>query len=173
MAIQVDLSKCTGCKRCEVACAFFHTGRINNHLARIKVINIYETGIDGPVVCNQCKERYCLGCPEQALSLGPYGQVIASPILCSHCGACVKACPIGAIEIFDDIVFVCDLCGGSPKCVEACTEGAITHDPQENKQPSLAAMKKETKKMNPSQKQYFFLMKLSSDLREKWSKNHA
>ena len=173
MAIRVDLSKCTGCKRCEAACAFFHTGRINNHLARIRVINIYEAGIDGPVVCNQCKERYCLGCPEHALSLGPYGQVIACPTLCSHCGACEKACPIGAIEIFDDIVFVCDLCGGSPKCVEACTEGAITYDPLENKQPSLAVIKKKTKKMNPSQKQYFFLMKLGSDLKEKWSKNHA
>jgi len=173
MAIRVDLSKCTGCKRCEAACAFFHTGRINNHLARIKVINIYETGIDGPVVCNQCKERYCLGCPEHALSLGTYGQVIVCPTLCSLCAACEKACPIGAIEIFDGIVFVCDLCGGSPKCVEACTEGAITFDPQENKQPSLAAVKRETEKMNPSQKRYFFLRKLSAGLREKWSKNHA
>jgi len=57
--IRVDLSRCTGCRRCEAACAFFHTGRINPELARLKVVHLYETGIDGPVVCQQCEER-CL-----------------------------------------------------------------------------------------------------------------
>ena len=60
--IRVDISKCTGCKKCESACAFFHTGRINNHIARIKIMNLYEIGIDGPVMCIQCKERYCMCC---------------------------------------------------------------------------------------------------------------
>ena len=66
--IQVDLYKCTGCRRCEAACAFFHTGRINPSLARIKVTLLYESGLDGPVVCQQCQERYCLKCPEEALT---------------------------------------------------------------------------------------------------------
>ena len=43
--IRVDLSRCTGCRRCEAACAFFHTGRINPELARLKVIHLYETGV--------------------------------------------------------------------------------------------------------------------------------
>lgn len=171
--IRVDISKCTGCKRCETVCAFYHTGRTNNHLARIKVINLYDIGIDGPVVCSQCKERYCLCCPENALTIGIYGQVIVSPTLCTLCGVCEKACPIGAIVMFDNLVYVCDLCGGKPKCVEACTEEALLYEPEERELTSLAALKKKTNKMNPSEKRYFYLKNLGSELRKTWSKQHA
>lgn len=168
----MDLFKCTGCKKCEVACAFFHTGKVGNRLARIKVLNLYELGIDGPVACVQCRERYCLVCPEGALTLGPSGQIIVSPTVCTLCEVCENACPIGAIEIFDEIVYVCDLCGGAPKCVEACTEGAITFSRGE-KGPSLDAITKETNRMNPGQKREFYLKKLGAALREKWSRKHA
>ena len=171
--IDVDLSKCTGCKKCEVACSFFHTGKVSNRLARIKVLNLYERGIDGPVVCIQCEEKYCLSCPEDALTLGSRGQIIVSPTVCTLCGVCEKACPIGAIEIFDGIVYVCDLCGGTPKCVVACTEGAITHVDGADKRASLAGIKKSTKKMNASQKRQYFLERQGIALREKWSRKHA
>jgi len=171
--ISVDLSKCTGCKQCECACAFFHTGKINNRIARIKVLNLYEIGIDGPVVCNQCSERYCMKCPENALSIGEFGQIIVSRTNCNQCGACEENCPIGAFELFDDISFVCDLCGGFPKCVEACTENAISWNKDAAEHPSLADIKKETKKMNPSQKRYYYLKKQSAELRNNWRKKHA
>lgn len=171
--IRVDISKCTGCRRCEVACVFFHTGRVNSSLARIKVLNLYETGIDGPIVCQQCRERYCMCCPADALTIGSFGQVIVSPTLCTLCGACAKACPIGAIEIFNEIVYVCDLCGGRPKCVEACTEEAIIYEPEESGHLSLAVFKQETKKMNPSQRRQFYLKELGIELRKKWRKQYA
>jgi carbon-monoxide dehydrogenase iron sulfur subunit len=171
--IHVDLSKCTGCKKCEVACAFFHTGKVSNRLSRIKVLNLYEQGIDAPVVCVQCIEKYCLICPEDALTLGSGGQVIVSPTVCTLCGACERACPIGAIEIFDEIVYVCDLCGGAPKCIEACTEGAITDVEEVDKRASLAKIKKSTKKLNPSQKRRYYLEWQGKSLREKWSRKHA
>lgn len=155
-----------------MACAFFHTGKVSNRLARIKVLNLYELGIDGPVVCIQCEEKYCLKCPEEALSLGSLGQIIVSPTVCTLCEVCEKACPIGAMEIYHDIVFVCDLCGGKPKCVEACTEGAITFAQGEHG-PSLNAIKKETSKKSPNQKRLHFLKKLGASLREKWSSKHA
>jgi carbon-monoxide dehydrogenase iron sulfur subunit len=171
--IRVELSKCTGCQRCETACSFVHTGRINNHLARIKVLNLYESGLDSPVVCIQCKERYCMNCPEGALRLGKRGQVIVSPTLCTSCGVCEKACPIGALEIFDKIVYVCDLCGGKPKCVEACTEGAITFEPENIDQISLGNIKKDTEKMNPSQKRYFYVQKIGARDKRARDRIHA
>jgi Fe-S-cluster-containing hydrogenase component 2 len=155
-----------------VACSFFHTGKVSNRLARIKVLNLYEWGIDGPVVCIQCEEKYCLKCPEEALSLGSMGQIVVSPTVCNLCGVCEKACPIGAIEIFEDIVYVCDLCGGKPKCVEACTEGAIIFAKGEQG-PSLESIRKDTNKMSPSQKRLYYLKKLGADLRDKWSRKHA
>ncbi len=173
MAIRVDISKCTGCRRCETACAFFRTGRINHNLARIKVMSLYETGVDGPIVCNQCQERYCLSCPEKAMILGTYGQVIVSPTLCSLCGVCEKACPIGAIEIFKDLVYVCDLCGGRPRCVKACTEGAITFEVEKEDHPSLEAEKNKTRDMSPSQKRCFHIQEQGADLRKKWRRARA
>ncbi len=171
--IQVDLSKCTGCKKCEVACAFFHTGKISRHLARIKVLNLYEIGIDGPVVCIQCRERYCMVCPEEALTLGSRGQVMVSPTVCALCKVCEKACPIGAVEIFGGIVYVCDLCGGKPKCVEFCTEGAIRFVREDREEPSLSAIRARTKKMSPDQKRQFYLRERGESLRKKWTSIHA
>jgi len=171
--IRVDINKCTGCKKCETVCAFFRSGKVNHRLARMNVLNLYEIGVDGPVVCIQCKERYCLCCPEDAITEGSYGQIIVSPTGCTLCSACEKACPIGAIDIFDEVVYVCDLCGGRPKCVEACTEGAISFEPEEREHSSLAALKKETKKMNPSQKRQYYLKKMSSEIRKKWRRQNA
>jgi carbon-monoxide dehydrogenase iron sulfur subunit len=171
--IRVDISKCTGCKKCESVCAFFRTGRVNHHLSRMKVLNIYELGIDGPVVCIQCKERFCDCCPENAISMGSLGQVIVSPTLCTLCGACETVCPIGAIEIFNDIVYVCDLCGGRPKCVKACTEGAIQYVTETSTHASLVDFAKKTRKMNPDQKRYFYLKNLGLEVRKKWRKEYA
>lgn len=171
--IHVDISKCTGCRRCEVACAFFHTGRVNNHMSRIKVLQLYEEGIDGPVVCAQCQERYCMCCPEDALTLGPLGQIVCSPTVCTLCGSCEKACPIGAVEIFDDLVYVCDLCGGNPRCVEACTEGAITFEYEDKERPSLSDIREETGKMKPELKRKHYIHKNGQKLRAEWRKERA
>ena len=166
--IKIDLSKCTGCRRCETACSFFHTGKINRNLSRIKVVQLYDTGIDGPVACVQCKERYCLSCPVNALSIGSLGEIKVSPTICILCGKCERECPIGAIEIFNETVFVCDLCGGDPKCVKACTEGAITC--VTNDSLSLSEIKKETENMTPDEKRYNYIKNLGTVLRKKWVK---
>jgi Fe-S-cluster-containing hydrogenase component 2 len=170
--IKIDISKCTGCRKCETACAFYHSGKINHQLARMKVLNLYEIGVDGPVACIQCKEQYCLCCPDDAIGIGSLGQLIVSPTACTLCTACEKACPIGAIDIFDDFVYVCDLCGGKPRCVEVCTEGVLSFDSGEKEHLSLAVYKKETKKMNPSQKRQHYLKKTGAEIRKKWGRGN-
>jgi len=169
--IQVDLSKCTGCRSCETACSFYRTGKVSRHLSRIKVMHIYETGIDGPVVYIQCDERYCMSCPENALIIGELGQIVASPTICTSCGSCVTKCSIGAIELFNDIIYVCDLCGGGPKCVEACTEEAIIFKPNPQTGRSLAEMKTHTKGMNPSEKRREYIETLGEEIRKDWRGN--
>lgn len=101
------------------------------------------------------------------MSLGKQGQVIVSPTLCTSCGVCEKACPIGALEIFNTFVYVCDLCGGKPKCVEACTEGAIIFEPEMIGHISLEDTKKDTAKMNPSEKRFFYVQKIGSKTRKR------
>jgi len=160
--IVVDVDKCTGCRMCETACSFYHSGAVNRHTARIKVLNLYKSGVDGPVVCAQCKERYCVDCPTGAITIGPLGQVIVSPTLCTLCKKCENNCPIGAIEIFNEIVYVCDLCGDSPRCTEACTEKAITFRPKSKTNISLETLKKETKKMNPGERRAHYIGKVGS-----------
>jgi len=171
--IRIDLSRCTGCRRCETACAFARTGRINRHQARVKVVNIYETGIDGPVVCLQCRERYCLGCPDNAITVGPLGQIIVSATACVLCGGCETRCPIGAIEIHRNIAYVCDLCGGRPACLEACTEGALVFEPERTGDISLESHNNEARGLNPGLKRHRFIEREGGRLRKEWEKGRA
>jgi Fe-S-cluster-containing hydrogenase component 2 len=165
--IHVELSKCTGCRSCEAACSFFHTGKVSNRLARIKVMHLYETGIDGPIVCAQCEERYCMQCPVDAMSIGKFGEVIVAPTICTQCGTCVRKCPIGAIDEHEDLVYVCDLCGGRPKCVDACTEGAIVFEPDALGK-SLSEVNDAADNLNTSERRRSYIEVLGKDVRKSW-----
>jgi carbon-monoxide dehydrogenase iron sulfur subunit len=171
--IRLDASRCTGCRRCEVACSFFRSGRIGRGLARIRVVQIYEAGIDVAAVCLQCRERPCLRCPEDAVSVGPLGQIIVSQTACNLCGACEKNCPVGAVEIHGGIVYVCDLCGGRPACVEACTEGAIVFEPETTGIISLASERKGSAGLSPALKRLRFAEREGRAVRAGWENRRA
>jgi Fe-S-cluster-containing hydrogenase component 2 len=166
--IEVDPSRCSGCRSCEVACSFFHSGSVGRRISRIHVINVYETGVDAPVTCVQCAERYCQKCPEQALSIGALGQVVFSPTLCKRCGKCARRCPIGAIQLTGETVYVCDLCGGSPKCVEACDLGALRSVPAPQGQVSLQQRRERTKGLNASERRRAYVEHRTAELRRRW-----
>ncbi len=171
--ICVDISKCTGCKRCETACAFFHTKQVSNHLSRIKVLNLYENGIDSPVVCQQCNERYCINeCPNEALSIGSLVEILVDMDVCSLCANCEDACPIGAIQLFNDEVLVCNLCSGDTECIMACTEEALSFETQEENS-SLSEYKLTSVKLTPSQKRFEYVRKQGIELRKTWRENRA
>lgn len=171
--LHIDLSKCTGCRRCETACAFFHTGKVSNRLARIKVMHLFECGVDSPVVCIQCDERYCMSCAADAMNVGQLGQIVVNRTQCTVCGTCVNLCPIGAIEVFNDNVIVCDLCNGNPKCVEACTENAIQYLTQTIERPSLSDFYDDVENLNPSQKRHLYVERHGKAQRKTWGIEHA
>ena len=166
--IVLELEKCTGCSRCEVHCSFFHSGKVGRSGARIKVVKVEEIGIDYPVVCRQCQERYCTRCPENAIQVDSLGQVIVSPTLCTACGTCEAMCPIGAIELYEDIPCVCDLCGGDPQCVRACTPGAVHFEPRLSDALSLKPFKKDSRGLSPEQKRLRYALECTRQLRERW-----
>jgi Fe-S-cluster-containing hydrogenase component 2 len=132
-----------------------------------------EIGIDSPVVCQHCRERYCVKCPESAIQVGPLGQIIVSPTLCTVCGTCEKLCPIGAIELYNEIPYVCDLCGGNPRCVKECNLGAIWFDPQASETVSLEEFRKESRGLSPQKRRVSFVLKSTRALRDKWIKERS
>ena len=166
--ITVDATKCSGCRRCEVNCSFFHSAKVGRGGARIKVVKIEGLGIDFPVVCQLCEERHCTRCPESAIQIGGLGQVVVSPTLCTACLACENLCPIGAIEVFDGIPYVCDLCGGDPRCVEACTMGAISFEPESVGVVSLKAFEEGSRGRTPEEKRVRFALASCRELRDRW-----
>lgn len=166
--ITVDASKCSGCRRCEVVCSFAHSGKVGRSSARIKAVKIEGQGIDMPVVCQQCLERYCTKCPEGAITVGPLGQIIVSPTLCTACGACERQCPIGAIELYNDIPYVCDLCGGAPRCVQACNLRALSFLPDAVGIVSLADARKHSRGLPTEAKRVLHAERAAASLREQW-----
>ncbi|MGD9642723.1 MAG: 4Fe-4S dicluster domain-containing protein [Elusimicrobiales bacterium] len=49
---------------------------------------------------------------------------------CAACGACVGACPVGAISMKDIAVIAAAKCTGCGACVDVCAPGAITLKPR-------------------------------------------
>ncbi len=166
--ISVDISKCSGCRRCEVNCSFFRTGKTGRAFARIKVIKVEEIGVDYPVICQLCKERFCTRCPQGAIQIGDMGQIIISPTLCNVCGACERSCPIGAIELHQEIPYVCDLCGGDPRCVKECNLGALRFDPKKRDAIRLKKWVKKNKGLSPDEKRLNFTLAQAAPLRKEW-----
>ncbi|WP_300459224.1 4Fe-4S dicluster domain-containing protein [Desulfobacula sp.] len=165
MTIQIFPEKCSGCTRCEVNCSFFHTGATSRNRARVRVVKIEEIGVTFPIFCRQCKEKYCTQCPESAIKIGELGQVFVSPTTCVGCGICQTLCPVGAIELYNELPYICDLCGGSPRCVNQCVSGAIAFVKDITEPVSLKKYKKRNKGKSPEQKRIEYALDFTSGTR--------
>jgi tetrathionate reductase subunit B len=132
-AMAIDLTRCTGCHACSVAC------KVENHVP----LGFFRTMVyyyDGgkfpkvrrhflPVVCMQCADAPCIrACPTRSIIRGEDGIVRINKETCQGNGACEEACPYGAIYIHPDtnLADKCDFCshrleaGLEPACVETC-----------------------------------------------------
>lgn len=129
LALVAIPERCTGCRRCELACSFAHYKVMNPAKSAIHVIRDPHAPIDAPIFCMQC--GLCIdSCPQKALYRDEkIGAVLVNFEKCDGCGLCVVACPYGAIMIDKRTkkVIKCDLCKGEPACVKACPEGALLY----------------------------------------------
>ena len=127
---EVNPSLCTGCRTCELACAFTHTKDQKPGRSRIYPLG-YAPDEYVPVTCLQCDEAACIkSCMFDALRRNEKtGAVELNPERCVKCEACVAACPFGCAlvdEVHKEIV-KCDLCGGDPACARFCPTKALVY----------------------------------------------
>ncbi len=124
--IKRDYEKCSGCRRCEIACSLHHEGKIWPEASRIRVF-MFVPGVEIPHLCFQCEDYPCVGaCPVEALSVDDNtGAVKVDEAVCTGCGSCIEACPgkVPHMHPQKNKIVICDLCDGEPKCVETCQRG--------------------------------------------------
>jgi DMSO reductase iron-sulfur subunit len=135
-----DMTKCIGCRSCEVACNEQNGNPADIHWRRIGEI---EGGIYPDtrrhylsMGCNHCLDPDCLrGCPVNAYTKDPLtGIVLHSAEACIGCQYCVWNCPYSVPQFNPErgVVGKCDMCHGrlsdglEPACVNACPDGAIS-----------------------------------------------
>jgi Fe-S-cluster-containing hydrogenase component 2 len=120
-----DYLRCSGCRRCEIACSLHHEGKMWPEASRIRVFMLVP-GVEVPHLCAQCHDHPCVSsCPVDALSVdSDTFAVLVDREKCTSCGICIKECPgnIPFLHPGDNKAVICDLCGGDPECVKVCQE---------------------------------------------------
>ncbi len=142
----IDVSRCTGCKTCEMACRdAYHLGETSS----FRRVCEYSGGswiAEGAawwhdvfayhlsIGCNHCDDPVCQQvCPSGAMRKQADGFVVLDSDRCIGCGSCSFACPYKAPSLSCDrhVMRKCDGCrarvvaGLEPICVEACPMRAL------------------------------------------------
>ncbi len=134
-----DMTKCVGCRSCEIACNEQNNTPPDLRWRRVGEI---EGGTYPDVArhylsmgCNHCLSAECIkGCPVNAYTKDPItGIVLHSADACIGCQYCVWNCPYSVPQFNPErgVVGKCDMCHGrlteglEPACVNACPEAAI------------------------------------------------
>jgi len=92
----------------------------------LRIIESSDNVFDFPLACRHCKDAPCIiACPVGAISKSNDGKVYVNKDKCIGCGACVEACPFGAMFMDPDENYAinCILCG---ECVDRCPNNALT-----------------------------------------------
>lgn len=151
----IDLTKCTGCQTCTVACKDAHNLEVGRNFHKVleaesgtwkqdratgawhQDVRAYYVSIS----CNHCADPACVKvCPTKAhFKRKEDGLVVIDTKKCIGCGACAMACPYHApvLNPVTKKMSKCDGClnrleaGLQPICVESCPQRAIEFGPIE------------------------------------------
>jgi len=128
--LSVDLNLCTGCRSCELRCAFKHHQECNPNHSRMRVVKFDRVGVAVPLFCLNCEEGFCREiCPTKALQRDKKtGALVLNEERCVRCRACTMVCPFLGLQVLSEgKVVKCDLCDGDPYCVKYCETGALRY----------------------------------------------
>ncbi len=128
--LMIHPDKCTGCKNCELACSFQHTGAFKPSSSRVNVYTWEREGFAVPMMCQQCDDAACVNvCPTGAMhrSASTSGIVEWNAATCIGCRMCTQACPFGNVvwDASSSTIQKCDTCDGSPECAKMCPSAAL------------------------------------------------
>lgn len=135
----VDLTRCVGCRACQIACK--DKNRIMTPGTLFRRVSSWETGTfpnahlyHTSTSCNHCTNAACVEfCPTGAMYKSEDGAVLHDDNLCIGCGTCTSACPYEVPVLFESEgkAHKCDTCkvlrdrGGNPACVDSCAMRAL------------------------------------------------
>jgi len=148
----IDLSRCSGCYNCQVACKDEHCGNDWTPYAKPQPdtgqfwLKIHEEERGTlpkirvsytPVLCMHCRNAPCMAaCPiEGAIYRRPDGLIVIDPGKCTGCRSCLDACPYGCIY-YNDNLHLAQKCTGcahlldregwdQPRCADSCPTEAL------------------------------------------------
>jgi len=128
------MKKCIGCFSCMIVCsAVNHKNHsLSRSAIRIKSLGGLSNGFDA-TICHACTgDRACLqACPSGALEKRSGGGVIFHRDLCIGCRKCESSCTVGAVSFDGDNhePIICKHCGA---CVKYCPHGCLVMEESEN-----------------------------------------
>jgi len=132
--LMIHPEKCTGCKRCELACAVAHGGVRRSGASRVHTFTWKREGavprFSIPMMCRQCTEAACVKvCPTHAMH---HSETVPNLVeldqdTCIGCKLCVQVCPFGNVhyDSVGKVIAKCDTCAGAPNCAARCPNGAL------------------------------------------------
>lgn len=164
--IYCDITRCVGCKSCEIACAIEHS-KSKNIFAAVKETPLPKRRVETQNIgskiislhCQHCEDAPCVkACMSGALSKDEKTRAtIHDKEKCVGCWMCVMVCPFGAIirDAESHIAVKCDLCpdrddpstgsGLRYACVAACPTDALFAGTKEEFEKNLSKKKGNSK----------------------------
>ncbi len=140
-----EVTKCIGCKTCELACAVEHSVTKDLFLAILerprpkkrRDTQFIERNVSHSIGCQHCDEPPCVeACMASCIAKDPKtGKVDIDRSRCVACWMCIMVCPFASITRErgagdEDKSIKCDLCPDrdNPACVDACPTHCLSYE---------------------------------------------